>query len=229
MEIVACICAFEAEQTLQRTLDSLKELVDRIIIVDGSWKGFADYAASKDRTVEIASSYPKTTVIPAEKPYETEMEKRTQYLNPKLVKEDDWLLIIDDDEFLTQGMAETRKILSATREPYFTAVLWDKQEEGRWSRRGEYVRLIRYIPGMKYGINPWTIELPNKTSVPLKATPAPLHIAHDQLSKPQFYREAKEKARKSGCFGKIDEVKPVAPSDQKRKRGRPRKTQPEKP
>lgn len=226
-QIVACICAFEAEQTLKRTLESVNELVDRIIVVDGSWEGFADYPESRDRTIEIAMSHDKPTTIVKNstgKPYKDEMAKRSLYLSPGLVKEGDWLVIIDDDEFATQGMAATRKILSGTQILHYTAVIWNKVSEGNWSRQGEHVRLIRYVPGMKYAENPWTILLPNNTTIPLKATPAPLHIAHDQLSKPQHYQAMKAKARESGHFGKVETV---ATSPEKRKRGRPRNPQPQ--
>jgi hypothetical protein len=76
---------------------------------------------------------------------------------------------------------------------------------------------------MKYVTNPWTIELPNKTSVPITGILSPLHIAHDPSSKPKEYLEMKEAAKASGNFGNAGKVRTV-----KRKRKRA-SSQPEVP
>ena len=212
MEIVGAICTFESEKTLGRTLESIRDLVDRVIIVDGSWEGFADYPESKDGTLAIAEAWDKPHTIirnNAGAPYKTEMAKRSLYLARDLVNEGDWLLIIDDDEYVTQGANLTRKFLENTNLTHHTAVIWRKIADGQWSRTGEHVRCIKYVPGMKYGINPWTIELPNKTSVPITGTPTPLHIAHDPSSKPKEYLEMKEAAKVSGNFGNAGKVRTV--------------------
>ncbi len=226
MEIVACISAFNAEATIARTLDSLKELVDRVIVVDGAWEGFADYPESKDATIQIAESYngnPFTVTIlrnTTGAPYRSEMEKRPKYLDPTLLKQGDYILYIDDDEFVCQGALQTRKVILATKETHHGAVVWTKVEDGKWNRMGEYVRLIQYVPGMKYGVNPWTVELPTGTSIPMKGTPTPLHIANDSLAKPLEYREQKEKARENGHFGNVDKNEKVKKTATRSKRKR---------
>ena len=226
MEIVGCISTFEAEKTLGRTLESIRDLVDRVIIVDGSWEGFADYPASKDGILAIAEAYDKTHTIirnTTGKPYASEMEKRNLYLSKDLVEEGDWIVWLDDDEYAAQGMSQTRKFLEESKLTHHTVVVWRKTGEDQWSRTGEYVRLIKYVSGMKYVTNPWTIELPNKTSVPITGILSPLHIAHDPSSKPKEYLEMKEAAKASGNFGNAGKVRTV-----KRKRKRA-SSQPEVP
>jgi len=215
MEIVGCISTFEAEKTLGRTLESIRDLVDRVIIVDGSWEGFADYPASKDGTLAVAEAYDKPKTIIANvgaggaAPYRNEMEKRNKYLDSELLHEGDWILYIDDDEYATQGMSQTRKFLEESTLTHHTAVVWRKTGEGQWSRTGEYVRCIRYVAGMKYGMHPWIVELPNGSSIPMTGILSPLHIAHDPSSKPKEYLEMKETAKASGNFGNAGKVRTV--------------------
>uniref|UniRef100_A0A6M3JML2 Glycosyltransferase 2-like domain-containing protein n=1 Tax=viral metagenome TaxID=1070528 RepID=A0A6M3JML2_9ZZZZ len=241
MGIVGCICAFESEATIGRTIKSLDGVVDRIILVDGSWEGFADYPCSKDQTITIAYNATVPTIVVKNgtgKPYSSEMTKRNMYLAEGLVDSGEWLLIIDDDEYVTQGGPQLRKYLlsSECQSQHHSVVVWKRNthDPDSWLRMGEYVRLFRYIPKMHYGVNPWTIEIPNAPSLPIvsELTPIPLHIANDQETKGQKYLEMKDEARIKGCFGKVDvspKVEKIVESNSaekpKRKRGRPRKIQ----
>ena len=97
--IIACISAYQDRCWVGGTIESLRGKVDRIIVVDGAYKGFPLYGetgASTDGTPEMAKIL-GAEVIRCDGIWEDQTEKRNQYF---IGGEDDWYLSIDSDERL---------------------------------------------------------------------------------------------------------------------------------
>lgn len=101
--ISVCMMVKDEEKNLPRALDSVKDWVDEIIVVD---------TGSTDRTVEIAESYgAKIYHHPWENNFSTHRNQSISYATG------DWLLILDADEELDQETApQMRQITSAPPE-----------------------------------------------------------------------------------------------------------------
>jgi len=109
--IIACIIAYNEEEMLPGCLESIKDQVDRIVVVDGAYKLFPhDVPWSTDATREIAWCYgaewipcPPGPPDGQRRPWETQVEKRTAYL---IGEEGDWYFHIDADERLMGTLPE---------------------------------------------------------------------------------------------------------------------------
>ncbi len=94
---IACIIAYNEEQLLPQCLDSIKDKVDKIVLVEGQIAAFPGVAVrSADRTIEIAESYGAEVITQGET-WADEATMRNQYLAGK---NGDWYLHIDADERL---------------------------------------------------------------------------------------------------------------------------------
>ena len=130
--IIACISAYQDAGFIDGAIKSCIGKVDRIIVVDGAYRGFPVYDApwSTDGTVEIAESL-GAEVIQCYQIWESQEEKRNQYLIGEI---GDWYLIIDSDERLegeiTIGGFDGYKI---------------RVEPGT-----AFLRLIKHTPGLRY-------------------------------------------------------------------------------
>ena len=94
---IACIIAYNEEQLLPMCLDSIRDKVDRIALVEGKLATFpGDNLRSTDRTIEIARNY-GCEIITQDTPYVTEIAMRNNYL---IGKPGDWYIHIDADEKL---------------------------------------------------------------------------------------------------------------------------------
>jgi len=97
--IIACISAYNDRGWIEGTIDSVKGIAGRIVVVDGAYKGFRlykDNPASTDGTIELAERM-GAEVIRTDKVWENQQEKRNKYF---IGNDDDWYLIIDSDERL---------------------------------------------------------------------------------------------------------------------------------
>lgn len=101
--ISVCMMVKNEEKNLPRALDSVKDWVDEIIVVD---------TGSTDRTVEIAESYGAQIY---HHPWENDFSKhRNQSIS---YATSDWLLILDADEELDQETApQLRQLANAPQE-----------------------------------------------------------------------------------------------------------------
>lgn len=97
--IVACINMFNEIQFIEQCLRSIKDKVDKIIVVDGTYKEFPHKECySTDGSLEIAKRY-ADNVIECKEPWENQIAKRNQYLH--IYKGVDvYHLVIDADEEL---------------------------------------------------------------------------------------------------------------------------------
>lgn len=127
------LATYNEEENLPRCLDSVKDLADEIVIVDGT---------SKDNTVEIAKDYKaKVTVTTNPSNFHINKQKAIDKATG------DWILQLDADEVVSKELAdEIKKILEK-----------DPVENGYWMPRKNFF-LGRFL--MKGGQYPdYTVRL----------------------------------------------------------------------
>lgn len=101
MTLSVAIATFNEEENIKRCIESVKEIADEIIVVDGS---------SKDKTVEIAKSY-GAKVFVKDNPimFHINKQKAIDLANG------DWILQLDADEFVGSSLSdEIKKITTMT-------------------------------------------------------------------------------------------------------------------
>lgn len=103
VKLSAALATHNEEKNIGACLESLKDIVDEIIIVDGN---------SEDKTVEIAKKYgARITQIPND-----QMFHRMKQKSFDLAK-GDWVLYMDADERLSPGLAkEIKQVVNSTDE-----------------------------------------------------------------------------------------------------------------
>ena len=99
------IVFFDNEKGLQRCLRSIQSYVDLIIAIDGKFKYFEDdHDFSVDNSRKVVESFPNANYYCY--PNLTEIDKRNKYLEIAGIKEIDFLLVIDSDEYAVIDMNE---------------------------------------------------------------------------------------------------------------------------
>ena len=191
MAIVGCLSIFECAATIGKTLESIRDFVDRIIFIDGAYEGFSNHIFSADGTLAQLRGFPK---VHAEirngtgKPWKSQVRKRSHYLLPSYYDRGDWVFIIDGDEYIKSGASETREFLAKSSVSYHSVSFCGPDG----TKQGERIRLIRYMPGLQYVGNHMVIKLPNGDYIRSNnhAPLAPLTIIHDQSKRTPEYKEA---------------------------------------
>jgi hypothetical protein len=113
--IAAGIVFFDDEKGLQRCLHSIQSYVDLIIAIDGKFKYFEDdHNTSIDNSRKVVESFPNAVYYCY--PNLTEIDKRNKYLEIAGIKEMDFLLVIDSDEFVVIDRDEFSKSLTQIKE-----------------------------------------------------------------------------------------------------------------
>jgi glycosyltransferase involved in cell wall biosynthesis len=138
MPLSVCIVCCNEEANIGRTLTSVFEVADEIILVD---------SGSNDRTLEIARSYgPKVKI------FEESWKGFAPQKNSALEKAaSDWVLSLDADESLSPELAEgIARVVGSVTDSGPAAYRFPRRNLvfGRWIRHGGYypdpkVRLIR--------------------------------------------------------------------------------------
>jgi len=136
MTLSVCIITLNEEANIGRTLQSVKDLADEIIVVDSS---------STDKTVPLAQSYGARVFVEAWKGFARQknscLEKATC----------DWILSLDADEEVSPELAASiRELLRSSTAPQFDGYQMARRNlyMGHWIRRAGYypdrkLRLIR--------------------------------------------------------------------------------------
>ena len=128
MKISACLVVHNDENTLKRCLDSIKKVVDEIIVVhDGP---------CSDSSLEIVAKYTDNVFV-GEHIGEAEPHRNFGFKQAK----GDWILQIDSDEYLVPEMQKgLKKYLKETKDSSVGA-LWApfqlSRKKGFWSRAGK--------------------------------------------------------------------------------------------
>ena len=134
MKLSVGLITYNEEKNLSRTLDSILEIADEIIIVD---------SGSTDKTLEIAGKYNAGI-------YSEEWKGYGMQKNSVIDKcSGEWILLIDADEEISKELKEKIKYIIADSEskkvykPNFTAVCFGKKiKHGGWSNHYR-VRLFK--------------------------------------------------------------------------------------
>ncbi len=134
-----CMIVKNEEQFLKRCLESVKDFVDEIIIVD---------TGSQDRTVEIARAYTdKIFFHPWENDFSTHRNQSISYARG------DWIFQIDADEQLAPGGGEAIRELAAASAPgvnFLMLNITDIDQQGRPRATFNFPRVFRNRVGIHY-------------------------------------------------------------------------------
>jgi glycosyltransferase involved in cell wall biosynthesis len=135
--ISLCMIIKNEEDCLNRCLDSVKDFVDEMIIVD---------TGSTDRTVEIAESYGARIY---HHPWENDFSKhRNQSLS---YATGDWILQLDaDEELFAEDGPRLRNIFLTGEADFFHCRFYDMKQDGSVHGVFYLVRLFRNKMGMSY-------------------------------------------------------------------------------
>ena len=136
MTLSVCIITLNEEANIGRTLASVKEIADEIIVVD---------SGSTDATVTIAKSF-------GAKVYAEQWKGFARQKNSSLAKATcDWILSLDADESITPELAASiKKLLKSGTTPEFAGYMINRRNIyfGKWLKRAGYypdpkLRLIK--------------------------------------------------------------------------------------
>lgn len=127
MSLSVCIITLNEEANIGRTLESVKQLADEIIVVD---------SGSTDRTVTIAESYGARVFVEAWKGFAAQK-------NSSLDKAScDWILSLDADEVVSAELAASIKsaLESEKTSPRYDAYAMNRRNMylGKWIRHAGY-------------------------------------------------------------------------------------------
>jgi hypothetical protein len=126
--IAAAIVFFDDEKGLQRCLNSIQSYVDLIIAIDGKFKYFEDdHDLSIDNSRKVVESF--SNAVYYYYPNLTEIDKRNKYLEIAGIKEIDFLLVIDSDEYAVINKKEFSKNLAKIKEYKTGAPVDDKTKD----------------------------------------------------------------------------------------------------
>lgn len=135
--ISLCMIVKNEEECLNRCLDSVKDFVDEIIVVD---------TGSTDRTVEIAESYGARIY---HHPWENDFSKhRNQSLS---YATGDWILQLDaDEELFAEDGPKIRETIATGSADYYFLRFYDLKKDGAVHGIFNLVRLFRNGLGMYF-------------------------------------------------------------------------------
>jgi glycosyltransferase involved in cell wall biosynthesis len=135
--ISLCMIVKNEEECLKRCLDSVKDFVDEIIVVD---------TGSTDRTVEIAESYGARLY---HHPWENDFSKhRNQSIS---YATGDWILQLDaDEELFADDGPKIRDTIATGRADYYFFRFYDLKKDGAVHGIFNLVRLFRNGMGMYF-------------------------------------------------------------------------------
>lgn len=141
MKVAAVVLTFNEELHLARCIESIREVVDEIVIVD---------CYSTDATLEIARTFGAIVLQNSWVNHATQFNWALQKLDP----ETDWVLRIDADEVLAKDLAKSIKERLPQLPPSVNGVYLRRRMafQGRLIRHGgifpvEVLRLFRYGTG----------------------------------------------------------------------------------
>jgi len=126
IKLSVALATFNEEKSLPPCLESIKELAEEIVVVDGS---------STDKTVEIAKSFGAKVIVTDNKPI--------FHINKQLAIDEtkgEWILQLDADEIVPEELAaEIKKTITQPLLPNTYVAFWIKRKKmflGRWMKKG---------------------------------------------------------------------------------------------
>lgn len=125
IKLSVALATFNEEKCLKDCLDSVKDIADEIVVVDGS---------SIDQTVEIAKKFSAKVIVIDNKPI--------FHINKQLAIDEcegEWILQLDADEVVSSDLAQEIRAITQPLTPNTFDAYWIKRKKmflGRWMRKG---------------------------------------------------------------------------------------------
>lgn len=122
-KISVAVATFNEEKNIAECLESIKDLADEIVLVDGT---------SKDKTVEIAKKYTEKIIVTENRPM--------FHINKNMAIDgctSAWILLLDADERVTKELAKEMKKIA--KEGSRFSAFWLKRKNyflGKWLKKG---------------------------------------------------------------------------------------------
>lgn len=196
-KVTAVIQTFNAAEGLRQTLESLKDRVDRIIVLDGFFSfqrgnphphpAKTSNGASSDNSGQIVKQYGGEWYS-GDREYKTQMDKLNRI--PELVPEGEWFLLIDTDEVLVSYMQDGLRTVAGWFGQYECDMVMFKIDEpyyqhpwtGVYGRHRFYARLLRSKKAMRW-VNEGTIIYPDGRYNTYAGTfPSTVFLRHNRRS-----------------------------------------------
>jgi hypothetical protein len=158
LKIAAGVNTYANPDGLEICLESLSG-VDKRLVIHGRYPHFQDVDPySESKTKAVCTKYPDTQLIQLDAP---ELEKRQKYL--ELSEGFDFLLVIDDDEYITQGadwqlFKKTCQNMIEHPSQYY---IYDIMFDGPIAESGPRPRLFYQPSKIKYERKHYWWRLPN--------------------------------------------------------------------
>lgn len=184
--IIAVINTYNDKDHIEKTLQSVKGKVDKIVVVDGAYADFPhDVPYSTDGTLDIAKKYADVLIeCPNQKAWHDEMVKRSAYL---IGNEGDWYLMIDADELFEGDLEPLR---TSKESDYFLPFTYEED----YGREGKQYRLFKHRAGLIYARNHYTLWI---GTLNLSDMPKALYEHGRMFHEPQSRTPEREEAKKA--------------------------------
>ena len=206
-KLIACISAYNEEENMVKCLDSLKDVIDGVCLVDGKYFGYLNKSlystdATQLVTLNWCNENNKEFKLIRYGGYR-QKKKRTQYLqNPcKNPDENTWMFIVDPDNVFEdlggfrEDFLKYANMIKPKKYNYLAIMCSEEQQFGDDRRPFPKDLILRYEPGLKYQPNHWIVS--DKNNVLYCATNvSKTHVLPGKVTNRPFDR--KNWARKSG-------------------------------
>ena len=159
MKIGAGINTYANPLGLETTLASLTGGVDAQLVIHGRYPNFpVQHASAYSKTKTVCKEYPGIQLIQLDA---TELEKRQKYL--ELSQDFDFLIVIDDDEFISDGAdwGYFRQNCQQVIDQHAGHYIYDIMFDGPIAQSGPRPRLFYCPSKIKYDRKHYWWRLPN--------------------------------------------------------------------
>lgn len=152
---VAIINAFNEGKTLSRTIDSIIDCVDKVVVMDGSYEPFeSEYFYSTDETESVCQR-DKVIFVKPEKKYSSQLEKRTLMFS--VVPDASTFFIIDGDEWVVNPDELSIAFDHMEQSGADVGLVW--QHSDLYDTPYTIARLLKNVPGMHHaGRHHWIFD-----------------------------------------------------------------------
>ena len=140
MKISACYIVKNEENVIQRSIDSLMDAVDEIILVD---------TGSTDQTIEVAKKYPKVNIYSYT--WQNDFAAARNVAIEKAAG--DWIIFLDADEFFPpETVKNIRAVIEKAQSPAVLLVRMKNIESVNGELLTEFwaPRIFRRLPSLRY-------------------------------------------------------------------------------
>ena len=192
MKVVGLLSWYEESASwLAETVASVAKLCDHIIAVDGPYADFPGALKKAASGTEQAETILHTAAgvelgctihAPRQLWWGNEVQKRAYMMRlaESMTTEDDWLLVIDADEVLTEVPADVRKTLEATELNAAEITIWERDDlDSACPTR----RLYRALRGITYTQTHYIVTAPGINGGPTRVLNGNEALHHKQIER----------------------------------------------